>query len=383
MKKIILPTNYILISVFLFLISFSLGLQHSFSQASSLDPTSPATVGLVPDFERTITDSTVTNKQAQANTEIKERELAALEDIIEDNKETRESAKADVERTITNVQDRTQERELAETVEKTIDELNPPANRCLPGLDYDAAVFMVKGDANLGSIIKNAKKDNKITIELIVDNKFDQSLLLLDSLSPFLKGRILVGDTFFPKVFDYNLKQIDTVCLNKDYADKTIQIKSERDTPAIIPQGTNAEGANVDDTTGVSRLNPIFTSCNVEEGESNPTDFSKYKVIGTSKELLRNSNGDFNGKVDVSLKIFVDLNPVEQPSKAPFTVIDDNRIIAAKLITNENDKHKHEIFDFILDDLQTECNNVSFLNQPVDINNDDEIFNPLLGFTRS
>jgi hypothetical protein len=130
-------------------------------------------------------------------------------------------------------------------------------------------------------------------------------------------------------------------------------------------------------------LNPIFTSCNVEQGESNPTDFSKYKVIGTSKELLRNSNGDFNGKVDLSLKIFVDLNPVEQPSKAPFTVIDDNRIIAAKLITNENDKHKHEIFDFILNDLQTECNNVSFLKQPVDINNDDEIFNPLLGFTRS
>ena len=102
----------------------------------------------------------------------------------------------------------------------------------MPGQDYDAAVFMVKGDAKLDSIIKNAKKDNKLTIELIVDNKFDQSLLLLDSISPFLKGRILVGDTYFPKVFDYNLKQIDTVCLNKDYADKTIEIKSKRDTPA-------------------------------------------------------------------------------------------------------------------------------------------------------
>ena len=128
-------------------------------------------------------------------------------------------------------------------------------------------------------------------------------------------------------------------------------------------------------------MNPIFTSCNSEATDSNPTDFSKYKVIGTSKDLLRNGNDNFNGNVDLSLKIFVDLNPVEQPSKAPFTVIDDNRIIAAKLLTNENDKDKLKIFDFLLDDLQTECNSVSFLEEPVDINNDDEILNPLLGFT--
>jgi hypothetical protein len=223
------------------------------------------------------------------------------------------------------------------------------------------------------------KNEDTLTVELLVDTRLDTSLVLLDSLSPFVKGRILVGDDF-PKDFDYNIEQILTSCLAKDVTDKTLEIESKSD-PLIIPADISTPGAATTASPGVARLNPIFKQCTTTEAaDATGTDYAKFKVVGKSKKL-ENKMDDSNGKVDLTLKVFVDLNPAEIPSKAPFTVTDDSRIIAAKLLTDENDKNKIEKFDFVLKDIVSECDSVSFLNTPTNIADDNKIINPLKGFS--
>jgi hypothetical protein len=295
------------------------------------------------------------------------------ESIVDLSMESRRTAQEKAENAET-------ERELQILAENTIATLNPPFVKCDPGKAYDAAIFIVHGKADLQDITNKMKKnEDKLTIELLVDLRLDTSLVILDSESPFLKGRILVGNDF-PKIFDYDIKQVLTSCIAKDVTDKITKVESNTD-PLIIA----SDPGTPDNKGTVTRLNPIFKDCTIPIGPAATTtvfaqDFAKFQVVGQSKKL-DNRMENSNGKVDLTLKVFVDLNPAEIPSKAPFTVTDDNRLISAKLLTDENNKNKLKIFDFVLKDIITECNAVSYLDVPTNIADNDEIINPLKGFS--
>ena len=294
------------------------------------------------------------------------------ESIVDLSRESRRTAQEKAENAET-------ERELQILADNTVATLNPPFVKCSPGKGYDAAIFIVNGKADLRDITNKMKKnEDKFTIELLVDLRLDTSLVILDSESPFLKGRILVGDDF-PKIFDYDIKQILTSCIAKDVTDKITKVESNND-PLIIP----SDLATPDGKGTITRLNPIFKDCTIPipEGQTNvfAQDYAKFQVVGQSKKL-DNRMENSNGKVDLTLKVFVDLNPSEIPTKAPFTVTDDNRLIAAKLLTDENDENKLKVFDFVLKDIITECNAVSYLDVPTNIADNDKIINPLKGFS--
>ena len=115
--------------------------------------------------------------------------------------------------------------------------------------------------------------------------------------------------------------------------------------------------------------------------ECTTSDFAKYSIVVNGKSLA--NSGDTNGnKVNLKLKLVVDLDRSPITSKNAATVIDDNRILAFTLIANEG-KSNEEIFKFIPVSINTECKTVSFLEQPVNIADKDEFPNPLYGFKTS
>ena len=248
------------------------------------------------------------------------------------------------------------QRELGATADAITNDLNPPLSKCDPTKDWDAAISIIKGKVPLEKVINQLNGEDKFTVELITDlETTDLSLLLLDNENPFLKGRILVGDEPKQDTFDYDIELIDTVCHQASLKDKTNIIKSNRNEPAVIPSDL--------------RLNPIFAQC------AGTDDFAKYRITGKSAELEKSNNID--GTVDLTVKLFVDLKPAEV--RELYTVPDDNRLIAARLIVDEGISDREEIFSFILDKITSDCNAVDFLGSPTNIAGDD-IVNPLHGF---
>jgi hypothetical protein len=266
--------------------------------------------------------------------------------------------------TLNSLDDRRQgeavQRELAAEAATITSSLNPPFLKCdtSAGL-WDAAISIIRGKVPLEKVINKLNGKDKLTVELITDLKTtDLSLLLINNDNPFVKGRILVGDEPKEDTFNYNIEQIDTVCHQASLKSKTKEIVSDRKEPAVIPDEL--------------RLNPIFAKCAAAD-----TDFAKYRITGSSAELGKASNID--GKVDLTLKIFIDLKHPEAAALTPYVVRDDNAVIAARLIVDEGISNREKIFKFIPDDITTDCNGLNFLSSPTNIAGDD-IVNPLHGF---
>jgi hypothetical protein len=199
-------------------------------------------------------------------------------------------------------------------------------------------------------------------INLLITNlqPANLGLVLLDSNSAILKGRIIVGEEPKQETFDYKIDQVDTVCHQIALKDETNVIESKRNEPAVIPSET--------------RLNPIFQAC------GNDADFAKSRITGRSTDLNRVNE---DGTVDLTVKIFVDLRRVEAEQLQTYVIPDNNRVIAARLIIDEGKSNSEQILDFILDKIATDCNDLDFLRSPTDIADDDEIVSPLHGFEKS
>jgi hypothetical protein len=257
-----------------------------------------------------------------------------------------------------------QERELATEAENVAAELNPVFGTCgASGTTgtFDAAISIIKGRISLDDVIRELNGKDKFTIELITNLKpANLGLVLLDSNSAILKGRIIVGEEPKQETFDYKIDQVDTVCHQVALKEETNIIESKRDEPAVIPSET--------------RLNPIFQSC------GNDADFAKSRITGRSTDLQRVND---DGTVDLTVKIFVDLRRVEAEQLQTYVIPDNNRVIAARLIIDEGKSNTEQILDFILDKVATDCNDLDYLSSPTDITDDDEIVNPLHGFERS
>ena len=126
--------------------------------------------------------------------------------------------------------------------------------------------------------------------------------------------------------------------MTKSVADKIEKVQSGRNQPFVIgsPGSTLLGGGKV------------FATCT-------DADFSKYQIIGDGDKLKE--KGSYGAK-DLTLKLLVDVNPVEKsPANDPVTITDDHRVIAAKIILDEGENDQ-KIVDFKLNDILTECNTV-------------------------
>ena len=291
-----------------------------------------------------------------------EREIAE-EELVQERTEREQALETATSQKEQHIQG-LQERELAIEAENVAAELNPVFGTCgVSGATstYDAAISIIKGRVSLDDVIKELNGKDKFTIELITNFKpANLGLVLLDSNSAILKGRIIVGEEPRQETFDYKIDQVDTVCHQVALKEETNIIESKRNEPAVIPSET--------------RLNPIFQSC------GNDADFAKSRITGRSTDLQRVND---DGTVDLTVKIFVDLRRVEAEQLQTYVIPDNNRVIAARLIIDEGKSNTEQILDFILDKIATDCNDLDYLSSPTDIADDDEIVNPLHGFERS
>ena len=187
--------------------------------------------------------------------------------------------------------------------------------------------------------------------------------------SVFLKG-LINTDPYDsdPKEYKYDISHINTDCIAKTLTDKQLEIKSGTE-PLIIPRESRLS------TTAALEGGKFFQPCQgltTQGAVTTGADFAKYKLIGD----VENKDLSINGKVDLTVKIFVDFNVgVSLPSKDPATVTDDNRIVAMQLIANEGENGEKK-FDFNPKDAITECNTVSFLQTPQNIGNKEEFGDP-------
>ena len=261
--------------------------------------------------------------------------------------------------------------ELAASGTAIISELNPPFKGCKIA-EADMEVHTIKGKTDLRKILKNLKNNDDVSIELIVDNvpgSADTSLVLVDSPTVQLKGIISIDPyDSDPKQYTFDISHINTDCITKTLADETLEVKSKIDQPLVIPH----RGATPAATLLEGDAAKFFQTC------TNP-DFSKYKLIGTSHDLQHRDISS-GGKVDLTVKIFVDLNVGNVlPSRDAATVTDDNRIVAMKLIADEG-KNDEKKFDLIPKDAVSECSNVNFLQAPQNIADNKVFGDPLYGF---
>ena len=115
--------------------------------------------------------------------------------------------------------------------------LNPPTSVC-DTTKYDLAVHEIDGKADLRKVLQNLndKKDKDVIFQMILDNDpTETSLVLLDTLSTNLKGKIIVGALDSdPKEFDYDIEKVHTDCMETTAIDKTKQIESKIDEPLVI-----------------------------------------------------------------------------------------------------------------------------------------------------
>lgn len=107
------------------------------------------------------------------------------------------------------------------------------------------------------------------------------------------------------------------------------------------------------------------------------SDFSTYSIIANGRDL-KSSYGKNN--VDITIKVVVDLDRSPVASTNAVAIIDDNRILAMKLIA-EQGKHNEKILDFVPTRINTVCNDVSFLVNPINIDKKEERIDPLYGFS--
>jgi hypothetical protein len=258
--------------------------------------------------------------------------------------------------------------ELATDAANIVSDLNGIFSKCDPA-NYDMAVHTIKGKTDLNKILSNVKNNDDISIELIVDNKpTETSLILVGSPSVFLKG-LINTDPYDsdPKKYNYDISHINTDCLAKTLTDKQLEIKSGIKEPLVIPKESRITGSTAQ----------FFQPCASFSATTGP-DFAKYKLIGD----VENKDLSINGKVDLTVKIFVDFNVgVSISSKDPATVEDDNRIIAVKLIANEGEKGEKK-FEFIPKDALSECSTVNFLQAPQNIGDNEVFGEPLNGFDK-
>ena len=262
--------------------------------------------------------------------------------------------------------------ELATEAAAVISDLNGIFSKC-DTATYDMAVHTIKGKTDLNKILR---QNDDISIELIVDNKpTETSLILVGSPAVFLKG-LINTDPYDsdPKEYKYDISHINTDCIAKTLTDKQLEIKSGTE-PLIIPRESRLS------TTAALEGGKFFQPCQgltTQGGVTTGADFAKYKLIGD----VENKDLSINGKVDLTVKIFVDFNVgVSLPSKDPATVTDDNRIVAVQLIANEGENGEKK-FDFNPKDAITECDTVSFLQTPQNIGNKEEFGDPLNGFDK-
>jgi hypothetical protein len=255
--------------------------------------------------------------------------------------------------------------ELATDAANIVSDLNGIFSKCDPA-NYDMAVHTIKGKTDLNKILRHS---DDISIELIVDNKpTETSLILVGSPSVFLKG-LINTDPYDsdPKKYNYDISHINTDCLAKTLTDKQLEIKSGIKEPLVIPKESRITGSTAQ----------FFQPCASFSATTGP-DFAKYKLIGD----VENKDLSINGKVDLTVKIFVDFNVgVSISSKDPATVEDDNRIIAVKLIANEGEKGEKK-FEFIPKDALSECSTVNFLQAPQNIGDNEVFGEPLNGFDK-
>ena len=261
--------------------------------------------------------------------------------------------------------------ELAASGTAIISELNPPFKSCKTA-DADMEVHTIKGKTDLKKILNNLKNNDDVSIELIVDNApppTDTSLILTDSPTVQLKGIISIDPyDSDPKQYQYDISHINTDCITKTLSDETLQVESGIEKPLVIPH----RGATPTEALLSGDSAKFFQTC------TSP-DFSKYKLIGTSHDL-QHKDPSRSGKVDLTVKIFVDLNVGNVlPSRDAATVTDDNRIVAMKLIADEG-KNDEKKFDLIPKDALSECTNVNFLQAPQNIADNKVFGNPLYGF---
>ena len=267
--------------------------------------------------------------------------------------------------------------ELATEAAAVISDLNGIFSKC-DTATYDMAVHTIKGKTDLNKILSNVKNNDDISIELIVDNKpTETSLILVGSPPVFLKG-LINTDPYHsdPQEYDYDISHINSDCIAKTLTDKQLEIKSGIKQPLIIPRESRLS------TTAALEGGKFFQPCQgltTQGAVTTGPDFAKYKLIGTSKEI-QHKDLSINGKVDLTVKIFVDFNVgVSITSKDPATVTDDNRIVAMQLIANEGENGEKK-FEFIPKDALTECTTVTFLQEPQNIANKEVFGDPLYGF---
>jgi hypothetical protein len=255
--------------------------------------------------------------------------------------------------------------ELATDAANIVSDLNGIFSKCDPA-NYDMAVHTIKGKTDLNKILRHS---DDISIELIVDNKpTETSLILVGSPSVFLKG-LINTDPYDsdPKEYNYDISHINTDCIAKTLTDKQLEIKSGIKEPLVIPKESRITGSTAQ----------FFQPCAAFSATTGP-DFAKYKLIGD----VENKDLSINGKVDLTVKIFVDFNVgVSISSKDPATVEDDNRIIAVQLIANEGEKGEKK-FEFIPKDALSECSTVNFLQAPQNIGDNEVFGDPLNGFDK-
>jgi hypothetical protein len=107
--------------------------------------------------------------------------------------------------------------------------------------------------------------------------------------------------------------------------------------------------------------------------------FAKHKITGVSTGLERRANS-LDGTVDVNLLIAVDLTPNAKAEQETFTIIDNNRRVAARLLVEEGEEDE-QLFKFVLDTIKTECFGVDFLASPLNIDKESEFPDPTRYFT--
>ena len=177
--------------------------------------------------------------------------------------------------------------ELATDANVLVSDLNGIFSKCDP-TKSDMAVHTIKGKTDFNKILGNVKNNDDISIELIVDNKpTETSLILVGSPSVFLKGSINTNPyDSDPTEYDYDISHINTDCIAKTLTDKQLEIKSGIKEPLIIPKENRISGTTAQ----------FFQPC-ADVSVGTGSDFSKYKLIGTSKEI-QHKDLSINGKVE-------------------------------------------------------------------------------------
>ncbi len=229
----------------------------------------------------------------------------------------------------------------------------------IPPPDY--ILYEVSGTTSLGQLENYIKDNDKLTLELTADLKvftdagYLTDIQILGSESPFLDGKILIGEGPDMRDIRITVNNVETHCGNIPSTEKLLKVDNNQ--PHLKMNSNN--------------LNPISSTC------SDSSDYAKFTMKGQSSGL---SEVRINDRGEITFYILLDSQQAAPPPADPLTILKNSRTLAAVMVVNQFQDNE-KVFDFDIDRIMTTCNQASYVGDFIDIGSKEESDDPLRFFS--